>query len=891
MENIPSHDSSAEAFIAMPTSANENSQIRVTSSHNPGQTINFYHKTTCQACSADNICTNTHRTDFVGYEHANKIFNIIQTWHHPCGTTHRCGNPLNYLRDLIEDLVKKQGGNFFLNEYPEECKHLQYLDLDADIPGALLNYIVIALCELTVGGNVLILRNTVSRKVHLIMNVEAVSSRKSIRKKAIARYLRRYLYNDAEAGEIYTTEEWEKIFDVNALGIRSAFSAKVQDGKLGANKGVYAPEDVDVNRLSKQEKIDIILEYSIYNEPSAVWTEAALAEFAKEEEALAKEIAIGEQLKDINDYNAEKGSIDFLGRACDVSSRLINDFISMLPLQWTRGNRWKITLKHVKAAALLVDDFNPHYFLHEWSANDKESYDKDGNNNQYMRCKVALKDAGRGITWLRNRATARNAIATNLSRGDYGLALIFSELASDTIKIVSADCTCYLWNDASRLWLLRDSAWIGNEVSTMLEPIYVERIGELGALLNNTTVEAVQKELEKQIRVLLTKKERIMNTRPALDVVHKARPMLTDMDFITKINLQPDLLPIKDGLVVDLCTGETTPRLQSHNFTFACPVSIDRDEGRRQLVEQFMLDICCGDKALLRYFQVALGYSITGHVSEKAVFVWWGAGGNGKTVVMKLLKLITGKYCKSSSKCLFIKTKSDSKLTPEREVLKDTRLVLFSESAAGDELNDDVLKMVSGDDPIRANPKYRDEYEFESYAKLIIATNHKPKIDANDAAMVQRIKFIPFLAKFVDDPKEPNERKINKPLARRMETDLLNAFFTWVLDGAISWYKSGLIAAPTVMKEATAEYIAENDELGEFLESETEPGTGSVQSSALYARYLEWCRAQNILKPKGSKTFSQEMEKRPEYKKGKIRGYNISIGLKFRDKAAEEFVL
>jgi putative DNA primase/helicase len=114
--------------------------------------------------------------------------------------------------------------------------------------------------------------------------------------------------------------------------------------------------------------------------------------------------------------------------------------------------------------------------------------------------------------------------------------------------------------------------------------------------------------------------------------------------------------------------------------------------------------------------QVALGYSITGRVNEKAVFVWWGKkGDNGKSTLMNLLKLILGNYCKSASKCLFIKSKSDSKLTPECEVLKDTRLAVFSKMSA--------------------------------YSKLLIASNHKPAINISDSAMVRQVKFIPFLAK------------------------------------------------------------------------------------------------------------------------------------------------
>jgi phage/plasmid-associated DNA primase len=191
---------------------------------------------------------------------------------------------------------------------------------------------------------------------------------------------------------------------------------------------------------------------------------------------------------------------------------------------------------------------------------------------------------------------------------------------------------------------------------------------------------------------------------------------------------------------------------------------------------------------------------------------------------MNLLKMILGSYCKSASKSLFIKTKSDSKPTPEREVLKDTRMAVFSETAAEDALNDEVLKMASGNDPIRVNPKYH--------------------------------------------------------LVWRMESDLLDPLFTWILDGAIHWYASGLVDIPAVMQKATKAYLNENDKIGEFLADETKPVEGQdIPSKGLYTKYCEWCRGRNA-QPKGLKTFSQDMEKR--FKKECRRMCQVFVGLRLK---------
>jgi putative DNA primase/helicase len=244
----------------------------------------------------------------------------------------------------------------------------------------------------------------------------------------------------------------------------------------------------------------------------------------------------------------------------------------------------------------------------------------------------------------------------------------------------------------------RNNKWIGNKVSNVLKKEFKAEMKKF----NGMKLIDVAKKLKATDKDM----KHILSYRGAMDIVHKVSPLLEDMDFLTKMNLQPNMMPIRDRLIVDLQTGLTTQRNPEHNFTFKCPVKVDRDPTKHGLVEKFMLYICCGDKDLLDYMQVALGYSVTGQVSEKAVFVWWGKkGDNGKSTLMNLLKLILGSYCKSASKCLFIKSKSDSKLTPECEVLKDTCLAVFSETSADDALNDEVLKMASGNDPIRVNPK------------------------------------------------------------------------------------------------------------------------------------------------------------------------------------------
>jgi hypothetical protein len=199
---------------------------------------------------------NTHRTDFVGYEHANRFFNINSPKvRFPDGLSYKIHDDMGRLSSLVLKLMAAQGENFFLNEYPEECSHHQFIDLDTNNQKVLDN-ILMALNELTTTTEIKVLRNTESGKVHLVIDVPASSMRGSLCKKAIAKWL---CNNEtADLVEVFSFEQWhDNVFDLKAAGIRSAFSVKVSDGRL-KSKGMYVPVGTNPAALTPQEKANLI---------------------------------------------------------------------------------------------------------------------------------------------------------------------------------------------------------------------------------------------------------------------------------------------------------------------------------------------------------------------------------------------------------------------------------------------------------------------------------------------------------------------------------------------------------------------------------------------------------------------------------------------------------
>ena len=58
----------------------------------------------------------------------------------------------------------------------------------------------------------------------------------------------------------------------------------------------------------------------------------------------------------------------------------------------------------------------------------------------------------------------------------------------------------------------------------------------------------------------------------------------------------------------------------------------------------FLDRIFNGDAQLIDYLQKVIGYSLTGIVTEKALFVLHGCGDNGKTTLLEAVRSVMGDY-------------------------------------------------------------------------------------------------------------------------------------------------------------------------------------------------------------------------------------------------------
>lgn len=304
---------------------------------------------------------------------------------------------------------------------------------------------------------------------------------------------------------------------------------------------------------------------------------------------------------------------------------------------------------------------------------------------------------------------------------------------------------------------------------------------------------------------------------------------------------------------LSLKTGQLIPHDRGHLITKLSPIEYTSNADC-PLWLSFLDDIFGGDRELIRYIQKAVGYSMTGDVSEQCVFFLYGTGRNGKSTFLDVLREILGEYVSNiQPETIMVKNNCGSGINSDIARLKGARMVTTVEPNEGVRINEGLIKQLTGDDTVTARKLYGNEFEFKPEFKLWMATNHKPIIRGTDTGIWRRIHMIPFT---VQIPPE----KVDKQLKDKLRTEY-PAILHWAVEGCLLWQAEGL-NQPKAVLDMTREYRREMDVISAFIEDRCEVGEGLYEkSSVLYAVYSSWCEANNEYKMSNTK-FSVEMDKR-----------------------------
>jgi len=453
------------------------------------------------------------------------------------------------------------------------------------------------------------------------------------------------------------------------------------------------------------------------------------------------------------------------------------------------------------------------------------------------------------------------------------LARAFYVLEGDKIKIIDDEC-CYLWDLEKLLWKRRKCSKLLSMISDCLTPKYHNIVKEIYAEQKDANITG-----DKSKDVLYTAK-----IKQVQKIIHKLKnasflkSILTlyvsefqDDEFESKINSEKFITPIKNGKVIDLRTKEFRTREKTDFFSFECPVKLVQDTS---MALRFLDSLSGGQKDHTDYLIRLCGYFMTGDVSHRGFYISWGVGCNGKSSLINILKSILGKFFVSISEDVFIKKdKGGGGATPELMPLIGARLAVLSETDEKEKLNSKRIKSLTGSDTISARALYKDQINFVPHCKIMMLTNVKPEFDATDLALIDRLNFIPFPARF-------EKTKANTEYIDSLTTEYLDQFFTLFCEGAQKWFSEGEMMDSKICIDGKIKYKEENDTFRDFINMNVVEHKGqNLPCKDLFNAYKSYC-LENDIRPDAFQKFNNRVETE-FYKKESINRVVVFLNCRF----------
>jgi len=311
-----------------------------------------------------------------------------------------------------------------------------------------------------------------------------------------------------------------------------------------------------------------------------------------------------------------------------------------------------------------------------------------------------------------------------------------------------------------------------------------------------------------------------------------AKNMLQIATTIDRFDLDPMLLGVKNG-VIDLRIGRLLRGQPDHMVSKCCSCEFKPD-AKCPRWEQFLGEIFSGDREIINFIQLAIGYSLTGLISEQVFFMLHGRGANGKSTFLETIKLMLSDYAATTQPTTFEASRFDGdRQTNDIAALKGTRFVTASEVREKSRFNEARLKSLTGGDTITARFLHREFFTYQPSFKVWLAVNHVPKVDDTSIAFWRRVHLIPFERQFLDHERDPHlkEKLIEE----------ITGILSWAVAGCLAWQKEGL-PIPTKIRAATDNYRNSSDIVVQFLKDCTIQGEDmQVEAGRIYDAFKKWC--------------------------------------------------
>lgn len=317
-------------------------------------------------------------------------------------------------------------------------------------------------------------------------------------------------------------------------------------------------------------------------------------------------------------------------------------------------------------------------------------------------------------------------------------------------------------------------------------------------------------------------------------------------DSVEMMNPFSHLIPMKNGMIYDVFTGDTCEIQPSHYVTSILNAELTDDEADVALISDWFVETSTGNVQKASFLKLISGYMFTFLVHDRRFYVFKGSGKNGKGIHKQfLVNILSGAFNTAIRwKALnqgFWEKKANANTgaeaaSPEAFGMANCSM-LYTDDIEKIQVDAGKLKRTVAGEPMSGRPLYGKPVVISPRGKVCWTTNHEVLLPGDDNAVWERYCLISYNTKYVDRqelvcPAEFRFQQNNVRVSHLLSK--LDAFFTVAVRALTSYYRSleydantgvpSLLSSfpvPVEMMHAKADARAEQLPLANFVKNHT----------------------------------------------------------------------
>ena len=447
---------------------------------------------------------------------------------------------------------------------------------------------------------------------------------------------------------------------------------------------------------------------------------------------------------------------------------------------------------------------------------------------------------------------AEFSVSSSKSNGasDWDIARVLYQLKKD--HFICASVRNNLWYHFKKhRWVSIDSGTsLRVTMSTELRQIYGKKAQQL-----NDAKTALESEEDPKYKFLHTRMERAFEifsklgkTSEKKNIMEAAKDMFYDEAFVRNVDTNPHLLCCANG-VWDFKEkvfrdGKPEDYISMTTRIDYIPLTEKHTEVKKEIVD--FMEKLFPIPELREYMWDHLASTLVGTALNQTFNNYLGGGRNGKSVLVTLMTKVLGEYKGELPLTAVVTSRRTAVggLAPEIAELKGKRYVVMQEPRQGDIINEGILKeLTSGHDAIQARALYSVPITFLPQFKLCVCANTLPEIKAQDHGTWRRIRVVPFLSLFTENPVEgdpfkPYQYKLDATIDEKFDV-WKTVFLSMLVERVLK--TNGLVTDCETVLKASNEYKQKQDVIAQFIDDKIIRAPGEVlKTTAVGMEFKTW---------------------------------------------------